>query len=226
VADTVGGLTAAMAICGALNAQPRGSFIDVAMLDSLVATMGWAVSNLLIAGVDPVPAGNENLTASPSAAYACADGPLNIAANKQEQWEKLADHLGLSHMKTDTRFQTRAARRANRRALNDALEEVLITRASAEWEEELNAQGIPAGRILSMREVLHLPAYRARDQVATYELGDGREVEVIRSGIHMDGAPLEVSAPPSELGAETDEILTEIGLDAKEISELRAAGIV
>ena len=69
VADTVGGLTAAMAICAALNAPQRGAYLDVSMLDSLLATMGWAVSNLLIGGIEPVPAGNENLTSAPSAAY-------------------------------------------------------------------------------------------------------------------------------------------------------------
>ena len=53
VSDTVGGLTAAMAICAALNATPRGGVIDVSMLDSLLATMGWAVSNLLVGGVHP-----------------------------------------------------------------------------------------------------------------------------------------------------------------------------
>ncbi len=67
VADTVGGMTAAMAVCGAMKAKDRGAFIDVSMLDSLLATMGWAVSNLLVGGVAPVPAGNENLTSAPTA---------------------------------------------------------------------------------------------------------------------------------------------------------------
>ena len=45
LADTIGGLTAAMAISAALNKTPRGQFIDVSMLDSVLATMGWVVSN-------------------------------------------------------------------------------------------------------------------------------------------------------------------------------------
>ena len=132
VADTVGGLTAAMAICAALNAPERGAYLDVSMLDSLLATMGWAVSNLLIGGVEPVPAGNENLTSAPSAAYRCADGLLNIAANKQEQWEVLARHLGLESMVYDARFRTRADRKQNRLALNAALELVLRTRPAVD----------------------------------------------------------------------------------------------
>ena len=95
VADTVGGLTAALAISAALNDPEPGGFIDISMRDALMATMGWAVSNYLVAGVEAEPAGNENLTSAPSAAYETANGPINIAANKQDQWEKLARHLGL-----------------------------------------------------------------------------------------------------------------------------------
>ena len=69
VADTMGGITAAFAISSALFKRERtgeGEFIDVSMLESSLVAMGWAVSNWLIAGVRPMPMGNENMTASPS----------------------------------------------------------------------------------------------------------------------------------------------------------------
>jgi crotonobetainyl-CoA:carnitine CoA-transferase CaiB-like acyl-CoA transferase len=96
VADTIGGLTAAMAVCAALAERDRvaGRFIDVSMLEAVIATMGWAVSNLLIAGREAQPMGNENMTASPSGAFRTADGLLNIAANKQQQFEALARTIG------------------------------------------------------------------------------------------------------------------------------------
>ena len=88
VADTIGGLTAALAIAAALADRERtgGSFIDVSMLEATMATMGWAVSNHLVAGQAPKPMGNDNVTASPSGTFRTADGLLNIAANKQEQF--------------------------------------------------------------------------------------------------------------------------------------------
>ncbi len=226
VADTVGGLTAAMAICAALNAPERGAFIDVSMLDSLLATMGWAVSNLLIGGVAPVPAGNENLTSAPSAAYRCADGLLNIAANKQEQWEALADHLGLHDLKADPRFATRPDRRANRDALNAAIEGALMTRPAADWEKELNALGIPAGRILSVEEALAHPQVAQRDQMATYELPNGRAIRALKTGVKIDGAAPSVTTPPPELGAHTGEVLAEAGFSPAEIARLRDAGAI
>src|SRR6476469_6031644 len=61
--DSIGGITAAFAIASALFRQSstgEGCFIDVSMLDSTLATMGWVVSNFLIAGQEPVPMGNDN----------------------------------------------------------------------------------------------------------------------------------------------------------------------
>jgi crotonobetainyl-CoA:carnitine CoA-transferase CaiB-like acyl-CoA transferase len=226
VADTVGGLTAAMAICAALNAPSRGSFIDVAMLDSLLATMGWAVSNLLIGQVDPVAAGNENLTSAPSGAFRCQDGLINIAANKQEQWEALADHLGLSTLKTDPRFATREHRKLNRLALKEALEAVLQTRPAERWQDELNALGVPAGQVLTVREALDHPQFRHRNQLSEFTLDKGRTVQALRTGIHMNGAPLTVKSAPPELAADAEAILKSLGHSDADILAFREEGAI
>ena len=56
MADTIGGMTAAFAVAAALanKAEDRGTFIDVSMLEAVIATMGWVVSNHLIAGQAPI----------------------------------------------------------------------------------------------------------------------------------------------------------------------------
>ena len=89
VADTIGGMTAAFAVAATLADSSRSEavFIDVSMLEATMATMGWAVSNYLVAGREPQPMGNDNVTASPSGTFRTADGLINIAANKQEQFE-------------------------------------------------------------------------------------------------------------------------------------------
>jgi CoA:oxalate CoA-transferase len=125
VCDTVGGLNAAFAIMSALYHRERtgeGQFIDVALLDSIMPLMGWVVANLMIGKQQPVLMGNDNFTAAPSGVFRTQDGFINIAANKQEQWEAVADVLGVPELKTDPRFQERDARKKNRKELTPLLE--------------------------------------------------------------------------------------------------------
>ena len=146
VCDTVGGLNAAFAILAALYHREKtgeGQEFDVALLDSIMPLMGWVAANLLIGGKDPVPMGNDNFTAAPSGTFVTRDGHINIAANKQEQWEALAEIVGVEELKTDPRFQERDERKKNRKALTPLLEEKLRTRPTAEWVEALNARGVP-----------------------------------------------------------------------------------
>ena len=137
LADTIGGLTAAMAISAALNQTPRGQYIDVSMLDSVLTTMGWVVSNYLNGGVVPAQQGNENVTSAPSGTFQTKDGLLNIAANEERQWQKLAAHLGCMHLCQEDRFHSRENRKQNREALKTELETYLSAKPAIEWEAEL-----------------------------------------------------------------------------------------
>ena len=101
-------MNAAFAIMAALYFREHtgeGQFIDIALLDSIMPLMGWVAANLLIGGQQPVLLGNDNFTAAPSGMFRTQDGYINIAANQQQQWEDLADELGLPELKTDSRFQ-------------------------------------------------------------------------------------------------------------------------
>jgi len=228
VADTVGGLTAAFAISAALNARPRGAFIDVSMLESVLATMGWAVSNHLIAGVPPRPAGNENTTSAPSGAFRAADGLINIAANKDEQWQLLARHIGRDDLVDRPEYATREDRKRNRLALKDDLESVLKTRPAREWAKELNQIGVPSGAVLSVEEVLKMPQIATRGLLETFTdvPGVGRGISVISSGVKLDGAAPHVATPPPQLGQDTDAVLSDLGLSPDQITELRDEGVI
>ena len=228
LADTVGGLTAAMAICAALNAPERGAFIDVSMLDSVIATMGWVVSNYLIGGVEPAPHGNENVTSAPSGTFQAADGPLNIAANKDAQWEALARHLGREDLLDRPDYATREDRKANRLRLRAELETVLTTRPARDWARELNALGVPAGAVLTVPEALAHPQVAGRGLRATFEdvPGIDRAIEVLRTGARIDGAPPAVDTPPPTLGQHNAEIYGALGLGADEIAALEAEGTI
>lgn len=230
VADTIGGMTAAFAVAAAL-AKPRpgrGTFIDVSMLDSVLSTMGWVVSNYLIAGKTPVPMGNDNFTASPSGSFRTADAPINIAANKQQQFEAVCRVIGRPELIADPRFSVRQARLDNRAALTEALEQALSGQTAAHWVDVLNAEGVPAGPVLSVPEVLAHPQIEGRDMIGTFENVPGvdRPVRLARTGMRMDGESPATSTPPPELGADTDRILTELGFDADAIDTFRQSGAI
>ncbi len=228
VADTVGGLTAGFAIAAALNARPRGCFLDVSMLESVLATMGWAVSNHLIAGVDPQPNGNENTTSAPSGTFATQDNPINIAANKEEQWQLLARHLGLESLCDRPEYADRDSRKLHRLALRSELEQVLQTRPAAQWVDELNALGVPAGEVLSVPAVLEQPQVAERGFLHSYSdvPGVGRDISVATTGFKVDGQAAHVAQPPPLLGQHTQELLTELGLSAEGIESLQAQGVI
>ncbi|MCT8266136.1 CaiB/BaiF CoA transferase family protein [Afifella sp. JA880] len=228
IADTIGGLTAAFAIAAALNAEERGAFLDVSMLEATIATMGWVVSNYLIGGVEPSPKGNENMTSAPSGSFQAQDGLLNIAANKDEQWQLLARHLGREDLLQDPDFATREKRKENRVRLKAELETALTRRPARDWVRELNEIGVPAGAVMSVPDILAHPQIAERGMLGTFQNvpGVGRDITVIRTGIKMSGEAPSVDAPPPQLGEHNQEVYGALGLPASEIETLQKEGAI
>lgn len=231
VADTISGIMGAFAIASALvrrQGTGEGAFIDVSMLDSALVTMGWVISNYLIAGTEPQPHGNNNFTAAPSGTFQTGTGLLNIAANKQEQFEALARVIGREGLITDTRFAERESRKNNRAALTDALENALSARSAEEWERILNEAGVPAGCVLTVPQALELRQVADRGLLQRFDdvPGAQRSITIARSGFLLSGGNPVASMPPPRLGEHTDEVLRDVGFTAQEIQDLRAQGAV
>jgi len=229
VCDTVGGLNAAFAIMAALYHRERtgeGQMIDVAMLDSIMPLMGWVAANLLIGGQQPVPMGNDNFTAAPSGTFRARDGWINIAANKQEQWEALCDVVGVPELKTDPRFQKRDVRKKHRRELTPLLEAKLVERCTEEWVEKLNEVGVPSGAILGLEAALAQPQVthrKALEEVAVEGIGP---VRLFGITAHFEKTPGAITAAPPALSADTEAVLGELGIGPAEVADLKARGIV
>jgi crotonobetainyl-CoA:carnitine CoA-transferase CaiB-like acyl-CoA transferase len=229
VCDTVGGVNAAFAIMAALYARERtgkGQFIDIALLDSIMPLMGWVAANLMIGKQEPVLMGNDNFTAAPSGTFKTKDGYINIAANKQEQWEATADVLGVPDLKADPRFKERDTRKKNRKALTPLLEAKLGEQPTAYWVDALNARDVPSGAILSLGEALSQEQVKHRNAFSKVTVEGIGEIPLFNLTAKFSATPGKVEAAPPRLGQHTEEVLRGIGLTTEHVAELRKKGVV
>jgi crotonobetainyl-CoA:carnitine CoA-transferase CaiB-like acyl-CoA transferase len=188
------------------------------MLEASISAMGWPVTHYLIGDVVPQPTGVQNATAAPSGTFHAADGPLNIAANQQHQYERLCHLVGRPDLLDDPRFIDREQRKLHREELNHELNRALRARPALEWENLLARAGVPAARILTVAEAVELEQLAFREFFADLEFpgathvapdqrradhptgGAARRLRVIGNGLLFDGERLHPTSPPPRLG--------------------------
>ena len=221
LADTTGGMTAAFSITAALNNSDRGSYIDISMTEAVISGMGWVVSNHLIGDVTPEAHGNENTTSAPSGTFRCADSPINIAANKDEQWVLLANHLKRQDLLNNANYETREDRKRNRIALRGEIESVLIKRLAQDWVDELSAIGVPAGPVFGVPDILKQEQVTSRSLIASYKDDSEDKVSVVASPVLMDAVRPCAKSAPATLGQHNEEVYQSIGLTTSDLDQLK-----
>ena len=166
------------------------------------------------------------MTAAPSGTFATKDGSINIAANKQEQWEAVAEELGIPELKADPRFQKRDARKKNRKELTPLLEEKLKLQPTLHWVKVLNKRGVPSGEILSLADALAATQVQHRQTIETIHAVEIGELKLFNLTAKFEKDSGKVESPPPRLSEHTEEILAGVGYTKEDIKLFREQGIV
>jgi crotonobetainyl-CoA:carnitine CoA-transferase CaiB-like acyl-CoA transferase len=229
VTDITAGILAAMGAAAAYAgklATGQGTRVDTSLFEAGITHTYWQSAIALATGESPQALGSAHPLNAPYQAFQTADGYINVGAANQRNWLRLLEVLQASDLEADPRFATNADRMANLDALVAELERMFRQRTSAEWLTALDAQGVPAGPILSITEMLTHPQAVARDMVVAMEhprcgsiAGLGMPVK-----FHGSESPSYQAAPL--LGQHSRAVLTDAGYTDSEIDALFDAGVV
>jgi len=223
VVDLFTGLYTCVAILSALYARERtgaGTHIDMALFDTQLAMLANQASNALISGKDPPRQGNTHPNIVPYQPFDAADQPIIIAVGNDRQFARLAGICGHPEWTSDERFASNAVRVANRDEMVRLVSAAIRTKPAADWLEQLEAAGIPAGPINRITQALGDTQAQHRGMVRTIA-----GTRLVGSPVRMEGERADSELPPPALGEHTDEIVERL-IDSAQLERLRSAGVI
>src|SRR5437763_3408788 len=150
IADLVAGMSAAHGVTLALLARTRtrrGQKVEISMLDVMASLLTYQAGSYFGTGQRPTRRGNAHPSIVPYEVFRAADAFLVLGVANNSLWTKCCAALGHPELATDPRFAAEAKRARNRDPRAPLLNEVLGTRAAAEWIKQFEGAGIPAGLI-------------------------------------------------------------------------------
>jgi len=230
LADVMTGLYAANAIQAALIHQLRsgeGQYIDLALLDVQVATLANQAMNYLASGNNPQRLGNAHPNIVPYQAFQTRDGYLILAVGNDAQFKRFCDLAGRPDLASDERYAKNSERVKNREKLVPQLIDIMHSKPTEDWLDQLNAQGIPCGPINNIDAVFANPQVRHRGIQFELEHASAGKVASVANPIRFSKTPVTYEKAPPTLGQHTEQVLSELlELDSMQIYRLRAENII
>lgn len=228
LADDLAGLHGALGALAALRHRDRtgeGQHVDVALLDALL----FQSDGLLSLGATDQPLerwGSQVNVTHPCDVYPCSDGAIYLAIALDSHWERLARVMAREDLIDAPGFATNDERIANRDPVTEVVADWCLTRTTGEALDAILSAGLVAARVNSFADAAREPHVLARDMLQEVDLHNGTRAPITGPAAKFSRTPTRVRRAAPEPGADTEEILTRIGLDAEQILAMRAAGII
>ena len=230
IVDLATGMMAANAIQAALLARYRtgkGQAVEVSLFDTAIALLANVGNSHLATGKESGRYGNGHPTIVPYTTYHCVDSMVALAVGNDKQFAKLSQLLGHSEWAVDSRLATNSARIQNRALIDGLLSDVLKKYSSEELIQLCRSNGIPIGRVNTVRQALAQEQTSAKKMVLEVSHPTIGEVKTIASPLKLHGTQNNTHHAPPLLGEHTDLILKQyLDLSADELKHLKDQKVI
>ena len=217
LADVSAGMWAIIGILTALHRRQQErspQWIDISLLESMMAFHTYAAGNYFATGTNPSPLGNAHPNICPYQTFLAQDGYFNLAIGNDRLWGIFCRSLGHEEWITDSRFRTNQDRVRHRDVLVPILEDLFETQPVSYWQRMLRRAKVPTGPVYRFSDLYRDPYVTEREMVFSLDHPTANQVPQVASGVKFVNQPLDFkkfTAPPS-LGQHTTQVLKEWGV--------------
>jgi formyl-CoA transferase len=224
VGDIVPAMWAAFGVaCACWRAQRtgEGQFVDVAMVDGILALCERLVFQYSATGVAPGPQGNGHPLLHPFGLFRAKDGWISLGIPKDLFWGRFVRRIGHPELESDPRFATNAARMDNHQLVTDFVNDWCGARTREEIKGILGGE-VPFAPVYHADDVFADPHFAIREMLAQVEVpGAGAPLTVAGAPVRMTGTPGGVRRRAPLLGEDTEDVLRGFGFSDEEVGRLR-----
>jgi formyl-CoA transferase len=228
--DTSAGILLANGITLALLARERtgeGQWVHTSLLEAQIFMLDFQASRYTMKGEVAKQEGNFHPTSPGTGMFQTADGFINIAASGDSLWKKFCEVAGDKDLQANPDFATVVARGKNRPALIAHLNDIVRSKPSKFWVDELSKAGVPCGPINTIDQVFADPQVKHLKIVRPVDHPTIGTFDIIGQPIHMSAFPQPDRLNPTpDQGQHTDEVLRDLGYDTAAIRGLHEKGAV
>ncbi|MEI7784363.1 MAG: CoA transferase [Betaproteobacteria bacterium] len=204
----------------------RGQFIDVAMVDGVLAFCERVIYQYSISGVIPRPQGSHHPMFVPMGVFPAADGWVTVGSPNDGFWIKLCKLMGRPELAEDPRFRSNDDRVRNAPALKAELGAFTSAHTKEQLRQLLGGQ-LPFGPIYDAQDIVSDPYCAAREMLVEVEQPhSSKKLTIAGVPIKMSETPGSVRTRAPMLGEHTREVLLAAGMTAAQVDQLTASGAV